>query len=66
MRALGPGAPGVAVLPRGGSDGRDHRSVSPGGVPKRPMRAARVTALGLQGDGHRAREQHGGPDRALC
>jgi len=41
-------------------------SVSPGGVPKRPAPAARVTALGLQGDGHRAHGHHGGPDRALC
>jgi MOSC domain-containing protein YiiM len=28
--------------------------------------AARVTALGLEGDGHRDTEHHGGPDRALC
>lgn len=41
-------------------------SVSPGGVPKRPVPSARVTALGLQGDAQRDREHHGGPDRALC
>jgi MOSC domain-containing protein YiiM len=41
-------------------------SVSPGGVPKRPVEAARVTGLGLEGDGHRDREHHGGPERAVC
>jgi MOSC domain-containing protein YiiM len=41
-------------------------SVSSGGVPKRPVPAARVTALGLQRDAQRDREHHGGPDRALC
>ena len=41
-------------------------SVSPGGVPKRPVPSARVTALGLEGDAQRDREHHGGPERALC
>ena len=41
-------------------------SVSPGGVPKLPVEAARVTALGLAGDGHRNLEFHGGPERAVC
>ena len=41
-------------------------SVSPGGVPKRAVAEARVTRLGLEGDGHRDTEHHGGPDRALC
>lgn len=41
-------------------------SVSPGGVPKRPVPAARVTTRGLEGDDQRDREHHGGPDRALC
>jgi MOSC domain-containing protein YiiM len=41
-------------------------NVSPGGVPKRPVPRARVTALGLEGDAHRDAEHHGGPDRALC
>jgi MOSC domain-containing protein YiiM len=41
-------------------------SVSAGGAPKRPVPAARVTWLGIEGDGHRDREHHGGPDRALC
>jgi MOSC domain-containing protein YiiM len=41
-------------------------NVSPGGLPKRPVSRARVTPLGLEGDGHRNAELHGGPDRALC
>ena len=41
-------------------------NVSPGGVPKRPVARARVTWRGLEGDGHRNTELHGGPDRALC
>jgi len=41
-------------------------SVSPGGVPKRPIEEARVTALGLEGDAHRDAEHHGGPERAVC
>jgi MOSC domain-containing protein YiiM len=41
-------------------------SVSPGGVPKRAVPAARVTALGLEGDVQRNRRLHGGPERALC
>ncbi len=41
-------------------------NVSPGGVPKRPVARARVTRLGIEGDGHRNTEHHGGPDRALC
>jgi MOSC domain-containing protein YiiM len=41
-------------------------NVSAGGVPKRPVLAARVTPAGLEGDGHRNKKLHGGPDRALC
>jgi MOSC domain-containing protein YiiM len=41
-------------------------SVSPGGVPKLPVPAARVTELGLEGDAHREMKIHGGPQRALC
>jgi MOSC domain-containing protein YiiM len=41
-------------------------SVSPGGVPKRAVPAARVTTQGVEGDAQRDREHHGGPDRALC
>lgn len=41
-------------------------SVSAGGVPKRGVPAARVTALGLEGDAQRNRELHGGAERALC
>jgi MOSC domain-containing protein YiiM len=41
-------------------------SVSNGGVPKRAVETARVTALGLEGDAHRNRQHHGGPERAVC
>jgi len=41
-------------------------SISPGGVPKRAVDVARVTAEGLEGDGHRNPRYHGGPDRAVC
>jgi MOSC domain-containing protein YiiM len=41
-------------------------SVSNGGVPKHAVESARVTPLGLEGDAHRNREHHGGPERAVC
>ena len=41
-------------------------NISLGGVPKRPVLAARVSPAGLAGDGQRDRRHHGGPDRALC
>ena len=41
-------------------------SVSNGGVPKHAVETVRVTPLGLEGDAHRDREHHGGPDRAVC
>jgi MOSC domain-containing protein YiiM len=41
-------------------------NISAGGVPKLPVPAARVAALGLAGDAHRDSEHHGGPERALC
>jgi MOSC domain-containing protein YiiM len=41
-------------------------SVSPGGLPKMAVAAARVTPLGLEGDGHRNKQHHGGPERAVC
>jgi len=41
-------------------------SISAGGVPKRPVPSGRVTVEGLEGDGHRDREHHGGPERAVC
>jgi MOSC domain-containing protein YiiM len=37
---------------------------SPGGIPKRPRKAARVLASGLDGDGH-AHAKHIRPDRAI-
>jgi MOSC domain-containing protein YiiM/GNAT superfamily N-acetyltransferase len=48
-------------------DGRVHQvNVSPGGVPKLPVEAARVGRQGLEGDAHRHRYVHGGPHRAVC
>jgi len=41
-------------------------SVSLGGVPKQPVPSARVGPLGLDGDGHHDRTEHGGPHRAVC
>ena len=41
-------------------------SVSPGGVPKTAVLDAKVGVLGLEGDGHRNRQLHGGPERAVC
>jgi len=39
--------------------------LGPGGLPKRPVAAARVEELGLVGDAHRF-PAHGGPRRAVC
>jgi MOSC domain-containing protein YiiM len=41
-------------------------SISAGGLPKRAVPAARVSPDGIEGDAHRDREHHGGPDRAVC
>ena len=41
-------------------------SVSGGGVPKTAVSRVRVTIEGLEGDAHRDREHHGGPERAVC
>ena len=39
---------------------------SDGGVPKRPVAAAELTATGLVGDRQAHPDIHGGPERALC
>jgi MOSC domain-containing protein YiiM len=36
------------------------------GAPKLPLEEARVTRLGIAGDGHDDKEDHGGPLAALC
>jgi MOSC domain-containing protein YiiM len=41
-------------------------NISPGGVPKLPVPRAALGPLGLDGDKHRDRRNHGGPTRALC
>src|SRR5215217_2518506 len=41
-------------------------NISPGGVPKRPVAEAEVTANGLRGDDQYNKKHHGGPDRAVC
>jgi MOSC domain-containing protein YiiM/GNAT superfamily N-acetyltransferase len=47
-------------------DGRVLRvNVSDGGVPKRPVDAARITRAGVEGDRQRAVTVHGGPHRAV-
>lgn len=40
-------------------------SVSPGGVPKRPIAEAEVTPLGIRGDAWAHPQIHGGPNQAL-
>ncbi len=48
------------------SDGRLlHVNVSAGGVPKRPVDAARIEKLGVEGDRQQAATVHGGPHRAV-
>ncbi|MEX2237060.1 MAG: MOSC domain-containing protein [Dehalococcoidia bacterium] len=41
-------------------------NVSGGAVPKTPVERAQVGSLGLAGDDHNDKKNHGGPDRALC
>ena len=41
-------------------------NVSRGGVPKLPVDRAWVGRLGLDGDAHKDRTEHGGPHRAVC
>jgi MOSC domain-containing protein YiiM len=40
-------------------------NVSPGGIPKRPISEAAVTAEGIRGDGWAHPDIHGGPNQAL-
>jgi len=40
-------------------------SISPGGVPKRPIPNGVVTPLGIAGDGHNNPQIHGGPRKAI-
>ena len=48
-------------------EGRIHQlNCSRGGVPKRPVPEARLTAEGLEGDSVAHPDIHGGPERALC
>lgn len=41
-------------------------NTSAGGMPKRAILAAHVTADGVPGDWQHDRKHHGGPDRAIC
>ncbi len=41
-------------------------NISRGGVPKLPVASAWVGPLGLEGDDHADRAEHGGPHRAVC
>ncbi len=48
-------------------DPRIHQiNLSNGGVPKLPVREAKVTPLGLAGDRQANTKHHGGPEQALC
>lgn len=40
-------------------------SISPGGLPKRPIREGRIGPLGIEGDRHAHPKIHGGPHQAL-
>ena len=40
-------------------------NVARGGVPKRPAASAWISVHGVEGDGQRNRQLHGGPDRAV-
>lgn len=40
-------------------------SISPGGIPKRPIEQGEVTLRGISGDDWRNKKYHGGPDQAL-
>ena len=41
-------------------------NASGGGVPKLPLRSAEVNTLGIVGDDHNNKVNHGGPDKAIC
>ena len=41
-------------------------SISPGGMPKRPILFAHVSKHGVEGDKQRNLKYHGGADRAIC
>lgn len=41
-------------------------NISPGGMPKRAIASARITAEGVAGDWQTDRRYHGGPSRAVC
>lgn len=41
-------------------------NVSAGGMPKMPVKSARVARSGIEGDKQHNLKYHGGPDRAVC
>jgi MOSC domain-containing protein YiiM len=41
-------------------------NISPGGMPKLPVKSAFVSRNGVEGDWQLNRKYHGGPDRAIC
>jgi MOSC domain-containing protein YiiM len=41
-------------------------NVSGGGMPKLPVKSARVSIDGVEGDWQKNRKYHGGPNRAIC
>ena len=63
----GRGAASLLVVFNGEVEGRVLRiNVSGGGVPKLAVEEATLGPLGLAGDDHDDKHDHGGPDRALC
>jgi MOSC domain-containing protein YiiM len=52
--------------PEGARGTVDGLFVSPGGVPKRPVPSAWISAGGVEGDRQRNRRFHGGPMRVVC
>jgi len=41
-------------------------NVSGGGMPKLPVKSARISIDGVEGDWQKNRKYHGGPNRAIC
>jgi MOSC domain-containing protein YiiM len=58
--------PQEIYLPEGQSGSIFQINISNGGVPKRAIQNAEISAFGLAGDRQRNLDVHGGTDRAVC